>query len=164
MSLLTKVAVLTAPAPEFHSSQMELDEWLSKHGLEATRARSATVYLAYSDDRVVGYFALSAGSVDPSAAGSRTRRGMPRYPIPAVLLARMAVIEEAHGQGVGRELVQQAAAITLEVARLVAVRVLVVDAIDEAVARFYEHVGFTRNEANPLRLEVLVKDLEAAQP
>lgn len=163
MNVVTRVAVLTAPAPEFRSGRTELDEWLSKYGLEATRARSAIVYLAYSDERVVGYFALSAGSVDPTLAGSRTRRGMPRYPIPAVLLGRMAVIEEARGQGVGRELVQQVAAITLEVARLVAVRVLVVDAIDEGVACFYEHVGFTRNEANPLRLEVLVKDLDAAQ-
>jgi hypothetical protein len=34
--------------------------------------------------------------------------------------------------------------------------------LDEPAAGFYEHVGFTRNEANPMRLEILVKDLELA--
>jgi predicted N-acetyltransferase YhbS len=78
-----------------------------------------------------------------------------------VLLARLAVAEEAKGQGVGRELVRWAADLTVRAARLVAVRALVVDALDGEVAEFYAKVGFTPNEANPLRLEVLVKDLEA---
>jgi GNAT superfamily N-acetyltransferase len=84
---------------------------------------------------------------------------LPRYPIPAILLARMAVSEDMQGRGVGRELVGEVATLTLEVARVVAVRALVVDAVDERAASFYEHVGLTRNEANPLRLEVLAKDL-----
>ena len=160
MSVVTRLAVLRAPPPEFHSGRDELDDWLSRHGLAATQARSSLVYLAYSDAWMVGYFALSAGAIDPADAGSRTRQGMPRYPIPVVLLARMAVAQDEQGEGVGRELVQQAAEITLDVARLVAVRALLVDAFDESVAGFYEHVGFTRNAANALRLEVLVKDLE----
>ena len=51
--------------------------------------------------------------------------------------------------------------ITLRAAGLIAVRALVVDALDQPTARFYEHVGFTANERNPLRLEILVKDIEA---
>ena len=159
---VTSVAVLDAPAPRFRSGRPELDQWLSAHGLAATRAGSARVYLGYREAEVVGYFALSAGSIDPVLVGTRTGKGMPRHPIPAILLARMAVAEDAQGRGVGRELVAEAARLTLAVARLVAVRALVVDALDEAAAGFYEHVGFTRNEPNPMRLEILVKDLELA--
>jgi GNAT superfamily N-acetyltransferase len=124
--------------------------------------RPAPARLGYREAEVVGYIALSAGSIDPMLVGTRTSKGMPRHPIPAILLARMAVAEGAQGQGVGRELVAEAARLTLAVARLVAVRALVVDALDEPAASFYEHVGFTRNEANPMRLEMLVKDLELA--
>jgi predicted N-acetyltransferase YhbS len=86
---------------------------------------------------------------------------MPRHAIPVVLLARLAVSEDAQGQGIGRELVRHAALLTLKVAGLVGVRALVVDAVDEPTADFYEHVGFTPNDANPLRLEILTKDIDA---
>jgi hypothetical protein len=42
---VTGVAVLDAPAPSFRSGRPELDQWLSRHGLTATRAGSARVYL-----------------------------------------------------------------------------------------------------------------------
>ncbi len=70
------------------------------------------------------------------------------------------VSEQAQGRGLGRALVEHAALATVKVARLVAVRALVVDALDEATARFYARVGMTSNEDNPLWLEILVKDLE----
>lgn len=156
-----RVAALRAPPPAFRSGRVELDDWLARHGLTATRSGSARVYLAEDQTGVVGYFALSAGSVDPARAGTRTRSGMPRHPIPVVLLARLAVSEHAQGRGLGRSLVEHAALVTVKVARLVAVRALVVEAIDEATARFYTQVGMTPNEDNPLWLEVLVKDLES---
>ncbi len=124
-------------------------------------AGSARVYLAHSDTTLVGYFALAAGSVDPTRAGTRTRKGMPRHPIPVVLLARLAVSKDRQRRGVGRELVRNAAALTSRAAQLIGVRALVVDATDEATAQFYGRVGFTANEANPLRLEILIKDLDA---
>jgi predicted N-acetyltransferase YhbS len=161
MSDTLTVAVLDAPPPAFCCGREELDRWLEHHGLQATRSGSARVYLAHRDGQLVGYFALSAGAVEHDSAGIRTRKGMSRHPVPTVLLARLAVAEEAKGQGVGRELVRWAADLTVRAARLVAVRALVVDALDGEVAEFYAKVGFTPNEANPLRLEVLVKDLEA---
>lgn len=161
MSETLTVAVLDAPPPAFCCGREELDGWLERHGLQATRSGSARVYLAHRDGQLVGYFALSAGAVEHERAGVRTRSGMPRHPVPAVLLARLAVAEEAKGHGVGRELVRSVAVLTVQTARLVAVRALVVDALDEDVAEFYAKVGFTPNEANPLRLDVLVKDLDA---
>ena len=161
MSADIRVAPLRAPAPPFRSGRAELDEWLARHGTTAMRAGSARVYLAQREANVIGYFALAAGSVDAAGAGTRTRHGMPRHPIPVVLLARMAVSEDAQRRGVGRELVRHIALLTLGVAELVAVRALVVDAIDDVIAGFYERVGFTPNEANPSRLEILVKDLQA---
>ena len=161
MSADIRIAPLAARPPALRSGREELDRWLPDHALPATRAGSARVYLAHRGEVVVGYFALAAGSVDPVRAGTCTRTGMPRHPIPVVLLARLAVSQDAAGQGIGRELVRQAVLITVRVAGLVAVRALVVDALDPSTAHFYERVGFTPNAANGLRLEVLVKDLDA---
>jgi GNAT superfamily N-acetyltransferase len=162
VSVPIRVAVLDAPPPALHSGRVELDGWLARHGLGATRAGSARVYLARdAGGAPVGYFALAAGSVDPSLVGSRTGKGMPRHPIPVVLLARLAVVEASQGRGVGRELVWYAASLALQASRLIAVRALVVDALDARTAGFYERLGFTPMEHDPLRLEVLIKDLEA---
>jgi hypothetical protein len=105
MSGEIRVAALETPPPPFRSGRAELEEWLARHALQATRMGSARVFLAFnSEDAVAGYFALSAGSVVPENTGTRTRRGMPRHQIPVVLLARLAVAEDAQGGGVGREL------------------------------------------------------------
>lgn len=55
--------------------------------MQATRAGSARAYLAYEAVELVGYFALSAGSLERELAGERTRKGMPRHQVPVVLLA-----------------------------------------------------------------------------
>ncbi len=62
--------------------------------------------------------------------------------------------------GIGRELVWRAAVLTLKASRLIAVRALVVDALGQRTAEFYEHLGFTPMEHDPLRLEILLKDLQ----
>lgn len=67
------------------------------------------------------------------------------------------------GSGIGHDLVRHTALLSLRVAELVAVRALVVDAVDHATAGFYERAGFTPNEANPLRFEILVKDREVGR-
>lgn len=163
MSQHISLALIDAPPPVgFRCGRAELDEWLAKYALQATRAGSARTYLATDTaGTIVGYVALAAGEIQFEAADERVRKGMPRHPIPAVLLARLAVASAAQGHGIGRELVWHAAAITLRVSRLIGVRALVVDALDEPTAAFYEHVGFKRLVNASLRLRLLVKDLEA---
>ncbi len=161
MSTDIRVAPLEAAPASFRSGRGELDRWLEQYALAATRAGSARVYVADRGGELVGYLAVAAGSTEPERAGPRTRAGMPRHPIPVVVLARLAVSEASQGQGVGRRLVQYAALITDRVARLVAVRALVVDATDETAAGFYRRVGFAPASPGSPRLEMLIKDLTA---
>jgi GNAT superfamily N-acetyltransferase len=155
-----RVAPLRGASPDFTSGRDELDRSFAHHAPEATPAGSARVYVAHRRERLVGYFALCAGSVDPERAGTRTRKGMPRHPIPVVLLARLAVASDTQGGGIGHLLVRRAGELTVRAARLIAVRALIVDALDAETAAFYERVGFTPMQAEALRLEILVKDLE----
>ena len=80
---------------------------------------------------------------------------LPQFPIPGVLLARLAVDRRVQGQGIGRYLLREAAGLAIDIMGIgaVAFRLLVTDAIDEAAARFYEHHGFARLSAEaPCRL------------
>ena len=69
------------------------------------------------------------------------RKGLPSYPLPALRIARLAVDERVHGQGVGAELLKQALIIARKTAAAVGCVGVVVDAKEDAIA-FYVRYGF----------------------
>ncbi len=111
-----------------------------------------------NDAKVVGYYSLVVGRVEPLEAPERIRKGMGQYPIPVMLLARLAVSQAAQGQGIGNGLLQDAIRRTLNVAEQAGIRALLTHPIDEDATRFYQKFGF---EASPLRADqllILLKD------
>lgn len=149
----------------FRCGQAALDTWLVEHARAATGAGSARTYVVCDreqDDRVVGYFALNASGVEPSSAPLRVRAGMPRHPVPVVLLARLAVDISVQGHGLGGFLLADAMRRSLAAAESIGVRALLVHAKDEAARAFYERFGFVASPSDPLHLMLLMKDLRAS--
>lgn len=149
---------------QFESGVEALDVWLKKYALQAVGSGSARVFVIEDaeQERVVGYHALSAASVTHAEATSRAAKGMARHPIPAGLLARLAVDQTVQGHGLGAWLLRDAMLRTLSAAEEVGIRVMLVHAIDERAAAFYEHFGFERSPTDPLNLQMLIKDIRAA--
>jgi GNAT superfamily N-acetyltransferase len=141
-----------------------LDVWLRKYALQSVASGSARVFVINDaeQDRVVGYHALSAASVTREQATSRAAKGMPRHPIPAGLLARLAVDASVQGRGLGAWLLRDAMLRTLSAAEEVGIRVMLVHAISEKAAQFYEHFGFERSPTDRLNLQMLIKDIRAS--
>lgn len=137
----------------------ELDDWLAKHALPAQKSGSARTFVVCKKDCVVGYFALTLKSIKPRTQGGRITRGMPAYEIPCVLLARLAIHEQYQKKGLGRSLMIDALQRVLAVSEEAGTRALLVDAIDERAARFYEHFGFDQLDDDPLTRYMLIKDL-----
>ena len=105
---------------------------------------------------------LTAASVTHDEATTRAAKGMPRHPIPAALLARLAVDTTVQGRGVGAWLLRDAMLRTLNAAESMGIRVLLVHAIDEKARAFYERHGFEQSPTDPLNLQMLIKDIGAA--
>jgi GNAT superfamily N-acetyltransferase len=141
-----------------------LNAWLAKHARAAVASGSARTYVVEDSEqgRVVGYHALCAASVNRRDASSRARRGMPRHPIPAVLLARLAVDRSVPRRGLGAFLLRDAMARTLAAAAELGIRIMLVHAIDEPARGFYLHHGFEPSPTDPMNLQLLVKDIEAS--
>lgn len=68
-------------------------DWLRRYALQAQSAGTSRVYVttAAGSPVVLGYYALAAGSVEPTEAPRRLRKGTGRHPIPIVLLTRLGV-------------------------------------------------------------------------
>jgi hypothetical protein len=79
---------------DFQCGEPALDDWLKRHARSAQASGSARVYVTTLDDKqtVVGYYALAAAQVARQDATARALKGEPQArPVPAILLARLAV-------------------------------------------------------------------------
>ena len=99
-----------------------------------------TVLVEEGGSRVWGYYTLSSASIDFEAFPKNA--GLPQYPIPAILLARVAVDNQRHGEGLGRDLLLHALNTARRHADGIAAVAVTVEAIDEAAQAFYERYGF----------------------
>jgi hypothetical protein len=94
---------------------------------------------------VVGYHALAAGGVEREAATARVIKGMPRYPIPVVTLARLAVDVSVARRGLGAWLLRDAMTRTLAASETSGVRAMLVHAIDKDAVSSTSVTGWRRH-------------------
>lgn len=146
----------------FDSGNEGLDGWLRKHALAAQRMDSARTFVLVSGDHVVGYFSLTMGSVRRGSAPARLVRGLPAYPVGAVLLARLALARTSQGRGFGATLLAEALRKAVAAGEAAAARLVVVDAINEQARRFYERNGFIAVPENSQRLYRRMRDIRAS--
>jgi GNAT superfamily N-acetyltransferase len=143
----------------FSCGEDSLDVWLHCHARHAEAAGSARTFLTTDGKRVVGYYALALGQVEPGDGTRRLLKGQPaKRPVPVLVLARLAVDAEHHGRGLGRSLLQDALLRCAGVADSVGVRAVVAHAHRDASA-FYDRFGFETSPTDPLHRILLMKDL-----
>jgi GNAT superfamily N-acetyltransferase len=141
--------------------------WLVEHALQAHRAGLSRVYVVrdidHPDARVVGYYALAAGSVAPADASPRLRQGAGRYHQPVVILTRLGVDRTAQGAGLGRALVVDALWRIATAAEVIGVRAVLIHCESEAARDFYLRLAkFETSPTDPMHLLLLMKDLRRA--
>lgn len=132
----------------FRSGNLELDRFFLQYaGQNQFRHHIGTTYVAVEGTgRILGFATVTVSEVRakrlPAAVGKR----LPRYPLPVLRLARLAVDARARGQGVGALLLATVLALARDLADNVGCFGVLVDAKAEAVA-FYERLGFLALEA-----------------
>jgi GNAT superfamily N-acetyltransferase len=145
----------------FDSGRPDLDRWLREHARSAEVRRTARTFVWLDGDgAVIGYYTIAAHLLKRADLPRSIGRGNPNY-IPAVLLARLALDSTLHGQGLGAALLADALMRIVAATKVVAARFVVVDAIDDPAASFYERHGFRRIPTTN-RLVQKVSDIAAA--
>jgi len=143
---------------EFDCGKPALTDWLSRHARQAQGSASARTFVICDGDRVAGYFSLTVGQIDTLEAPERIHRGMGQYPMPLVILARLAVDLDYQGQGIGFSMLQDAIRRTIAVADQAGIHALLVHPIDAGAEAFYRHFGFESTPAHERQLILLLKD------
>jgi GNAT superfamily N-acetyltransferase len=168
---VSKGSALTEPfepwrhdVADFGCGRESLDRWLKRLAGQAERRDSTRTFVAADNDGAVfGYYSLVAGEVEHSGATESVRKGLPRhFPIPVAILARFAIDVRRQGEGLGARLLNDALERICRAAEEVAVRAVVVHALDDAAAAFYGRFGFRSLGTAPRTLMVTLAELRQA--
>lgn len=128
----------------FDCGYPDLNVFLQKFARQSEDLDLARTFVAVEPGDLVvrGYFTMRTGQVAITNLPPNETRRFPKYPIPVVHLARLAVDRTAQGQRLGETLLLNALEKALSGSRTLAAYAVEVIAIDEAARAFYEKYGF----------------------
>ena len=84
----------------FNSGSISLDNYIKKQANQDTKRRISRVFAATTvnqADVIVGYYTLSSLSIELNQLPPNLAHKLPRYPIPAALIGRLAVDQSFQG-------------------------------------------------------------------
>ncbi|MEX1056337.1 MAG: GNAT family N-acetyltransferase, partial [Natronospirillum sp.] len=144
---------------EFQCGKPQMNEFLARHAIKhAKLGLSKTYVLAENTQsqkkRIAAYYTLSGATV--SREEIPVTNSLPAYPLPVVLLARLAVDKHYQGSGLGAKTLVSALrqAATLSRAGLPAYG-LILDVLDQEALGFYQNFElFLPFTEQPMRLFV----------
>lgn len=148
---------------EFDCGVTELNEYLKRYALQNQKKNAAKTYVvADNKERIVGYYTLVFGSVKSEETSADISAGLGNYPIPIILLARLAVDIQEKGKGLGKALLRDALLRSIAASEIAGLRAFLVHAKDETAKNFYEKFGFRPAPNNPLHLFMKMSDIKAS--
>ena len=125
-----------------------IDRYLWTQASQDVRRQANGVFILVEPQRpdiVLGFYTLCATGLPPGEVPAAARKHLPRYPVAsATLIGRLAVSETRQGKGLGAMLLADAVRRAHRSADTVGSSMLVVDALSERAAAFYEGNGFVR--------------------
>ena len=142
----------------FDSGKPAIDKWFRERSLQASLSNSAKTFVLIHDDEAIAFYSLTVGEIVNAEASARLKAGMSNLSIPVLLLARMAVHKDFHGQGIGKSLLRDAILRTFAISQNAGVRALTTHPVDDGARQFYLKFGFSENPHRPNELYLLLKD------
>jgi predicted N-acetyltransferase YhbS len=155
----------------FRSGDEALDRFFHRYvGQNQFRHYVGVTYVAVDNGRILGFVTVAPRHVDIEDLPERARKKLPRYPMPALGLARLAVDRSAQSVGIGGQLLRFVLKLASKMADELGCAAVVVDAKPGAVD-FYAKYGFTSFEPleghsdarpRPTAMYLMMQDIKAA--
>ena len=131
----------------FRSGDPDLDRFFQRFAAQNQfRHYVGVTYVAVEGQSVLGYATVSPGHVEIEGLPAVERGKLPRYPLPVLRLARLAVDLPAQGRGIGGRLLRYVLELAVRMAGDYGCVGVVVDAKPGAI-EFYARCGFAPVDA-----------------
>lgn len=146
----------------FRCGKPHMDSFLARHAAKNAFLGLSMTWMLLEDAaigerkkyKVAAYYTLAGGTVIRESLP--TNQALPPYPVPVILLARLAVSEEYQGRRLGKKtLVTALRQVVLLNDRGLPSFGVVLDVLDDDALKFYQHFDiFHSFSDNPMRLFV----------
>jgi GNAT superfamily N-acetyltransferase len=146
---------------EFDCGIYELNNYLKKFAYQNHQAGSSRAYVVTAEEnKVVAFYTLSFGSISYSDTPNRVKKGLGKYPVPIILLARLAVEKSQQEKGLGRAIVKDAILRAYKASEIAGLRAILIHSKDAKAETFYEQFGFSSSPIDKFHLYLLMKDIK----
>jgi len=149
----------------FDCGNEALNDFLRRYARKSHELGGSKTFLAIDDTdqkTILGFYSLSPASMSYARTPELIRRSLPRHDVPGFRLARLAVESKFQGRGMGGQLLLAAGRRCLLAAAEVGGVVLVIDAKNERVAKWYAGYGAIPLLDAPLSLLLPLATISAA--
>ncbi len=137
----------------FDCGYPELNDYLRLYALKNDRLSIGKTFVAIDAEKaVIGYVTLTSAQIEARTLPAAMRAKLPRYPVPAFRIAKLAVDRQFQGKGVGAWLLRKSLEKALAVSAEVGLYAVIVDAQDDVAKAFYLKYGFIALGEYPLTL------------
>jgi GNAT superfamily N-acetyltransferase len=145
----------------FDCGEPILNDYLkTKISKDVDRKANRPVLAINNKDEVIGFYTLSATSVEFINFPANLKNKIAPYPVSVAIIGRLAVDNGAKGKGLGKELLIHAVDRVEEVGKKIGLRAVVVDAKNKSAENFYLKYGFsyliTSNISYPRKLFIII--------
>jgi predicted GNAT family N-acyltransferase len=147
---------------KFDCGNEELNQYLRKYAKQNDQKGISKTYVATkppSSPTIDGYYTISTSTITFTSLPEDIARKLPNYPIPAILIGRLAVDLNCQGEGLGEELLVNALNRIVQISEEVGIYAVRVDAIDERAKQFYLKYEFISFVDQPLSLFLALKTI-----
>jgi predicted GNAT family N-acyltransferase len=125
----------------FDCGKPALNAWLRDHAAKS-EGSTARTYVVCEGRKVIGYYCISAGSIERAAMPAKVKKhGLPN-PIPVAIIGRLARDLSYKGAGLGADLLSDAVKRVAAASEILGVRAIIVHALDADSVPFYSRYGF----------------------
>lgn len=126
----------------FDCGEPELNDYLLRFAGQNHRKGIGRTYLGIRDNSVCGFFTVGMAEIIFQSLPESLQKRVPRYPLPAMRIGRLAVDKKFKGQGIGEFLLMDALALASKLYTEIGIFCVTVDAKNSNAIRFYKNYGF----------------------
>jgi len=150
----------------FDCGSSDLDTYIRTLASQHAKRNVSRTYVAVrAGERVVrGFYTIATGSVAFQNVPEELKKKLPRYPIPTVHLARLAVDQTDRGTGLGKFLMMDALKRAAGLSRQVGIQAVDVVAKDDSARSFYLKYGFVELTDDTRHLYISMKSVQKLFP
>lgn len=142
----------------FDCGKKELNDFLVKYAHQNQSKNISNTFVVTKDNLITGYYTLTFGAI--LKENLPVKNNLPNYPIPVIILARLAVNKSEQGKGLGKALLKSAVLKTIQASEIAGIKAIMVKAKDKDAKAFYQKYNFIES---PIDKMTLLLPLEATK-